>query len=173
MFVSAILRMTGMQVIDNRGCGTCLWVVPDGEDFAPVQQALTKVGVRFHYCPNSRIVRKRFGKDMPAWWTDYNKGPEEQFPAVRKLFHDLFAMKPIQLQQLPPAQPQRPAQEPSHDSCGVFELCSDQESEKSEVRQDCSTCAYNFDCNESWGNYAVGCERYIMSYKYKYGNYCN
>lgn len=157
MFVSAILRLVGFTVIDKRGVGNCLWVVPMGQDFTPVKDALAQEGIDFHFRASSKTVRRTLGQDQPAWWTTYQNSPAEQLTAIESILQKLFGMKddlptPIKRITPPPV---------------MTDKCIEVDSEKDNiVKQNCYTCAFGEGCHEAFTYYNVGCDKYVISYQY-------
>ena len=162
MFVSGLLKLIGLSVVDKRGVGGCLWVVPFDEDFGPVKSALAQRGIEFHYCPKSKTIKKTLGYEQPAWWTSYNGTPSDQLEAIQTMLKKAFAMnndvQPKQLMGTTVVAPQIVATDTCSESQGEFA--------KPEVKRICNTCAFSFDCHEAFTYYDVGCDRHIVSYQY-------
>ena len=161
MFVSGFLKLVGLNVIDKRGVGGCLWVVPFDEDFEPVKKALGRSGIEFHYCPTSKTIKKTFGYEQPAWWTSYNESPSDQLETIRSMLKETFAMKNLQPQQLTSTNAAASTITDAWMSTQPQDAATTHE-----VKRICNTCALSFDCHEAFTYYDVGCDRYIVSYQY-------
>ena len=168
LYLSALLKLAGLRIIDNRGVGNCLWVVPGDIDFAPISTALAKENIHFHYCESSKIVKKHFGKIVPAWWTNYNEHPEDQLDAIQPMIQEMFAQRAAKILPRPFVASKQAQPKFSTESCN-----EPVEMKREIIKENCRTCSYNFDCPEALAKYFVGCDRYTLSYEYKYGNRIN
>ena len=168
LYLSALLKLAGLRIIDNRGVGTCLWVIPGEIDFAPINTALANENIHFHYTASSKVVKKRLGKTVPAWWTNYNEHPEDQLAAIQPMIQEMFAQRTAQI--IPPPFVAPKQTKPIFSAISCVEPV---EMKREIIKENCRTCSYSFDCPEVASKYFDGCDRYTLSYEYKYGNRIN
>ena len=163
MYLSALLKLAGLRIIDNRGVGTCLWVIPGEIDFAPINTALAKENIHFHYTASSKVVKKHLGQSVPAWWTTYNEHPGDQLALIQPMIQEMFAQRAAQNISMPIVEQRQPIPINFTGSC-----VEPVEMKRENIKENCRTCSYNFNCPEATSKYFDGCDRYTVGYEYKF-----